>query len=287
MMLMEEIKRSIFPTWGHLFSIIGVYFAATIAASIVLGVGGNFLMVESASLKFMAYVIGFAIAIYYAISLSKLKAPEGFVALDLSHFKKFSPILFIYGLLLVLVISILVEPLVELFPKGWFEVLNNAVGRGYWTIVTVVVAAPILEEILFRGILQRLIEFRWGVTVGILLSSAIFGMIHILPPQAINAFFVALALSYIFVKSGSLLVVILIHSVNNAISYFLMVQYDGMPPTLREMLANDTVYSVAYGILVVLFLYVAYRIRQNIRLMDKNREVLPADNNFETNSLEQ
>jgi membrane protease YdiL (CAAX protease family) len=45
-------------------------------------------------------------------------------------------------------------------------------------VVLVVVAAPIIEELFFRGLLLRSIEARWNDTLALLASSILFGLAH-------------------------------------------------------------------------------------------------------------
>lgn len=46
-------------------------------------------------------------------------------------------------------------------------------------ILVVAVGAPIVEELFFRGLLLRSVESRWGTPVGVVVSTAIFGLVHL------------------------------------------------------------------------------------------------------------
>lgn len=48
-------------------------------------------------------------------------------------------------------------------------------------VVIVGIMAPIVEEIFYRGMLQRSLERRMGVTPGLLVASLIFGLVHFEP----------------------------------------------------------------------------------------------------------
>ena len=87
-------------------------------------------------------------------------------------------------------------------------------------MLTVIVAAPILEEILFRGIIQGSLVRKYGPWRGVLVASAIFGVVHGIPQQVVNAFFVGAVLGFVYYCSRSLIVVMVIHAINNAFSYF-------------------------------------------------------------------
>ena len=114
----------------------------------------------------------------------------------------------------------MVEPLVDWMPEGMLELLNRQMGLGGWMMLTSIVLAPVLEEILFRGIVQDSLTEKLGPLRGTLIGACVFGIVHIIPQQVINAFFVGIVLGFIYYRSGSLVPVILIHMINNAISYF-------------------------------------------------------------------
>lgn len=90
-------------------------------------------------------------------------------------------------------------------------------------VLSAVVMAPLLEELLFRGVLQtslmRLLKGqRW---IAILISAAVFSAIHgwVVPTQALVPLLVlGIAWGYLYERTGSLLAPILAHAVFNAIN---------------------------------------------------------------------
>ena len=81
-----------------------------------------------------------------------------------------------------------------------------------------VIITPIAEEIFFRGFLFQWMAGRRPWWIAALVSSVMFGASHIIPPQAISAALMSLALIYLFVASGSIWPPILCHIINNLIS---------------------------------------------------------------------
>ncbi len=74
-------------------------------------------------------------------------------------------------------------------------------------LLLVVASMPILEEWLFRGCLLRLFKEKKGPIVGILLSSALFGMFHVIHPGAyplafISPFFAGLVFGWCYIAQG-------------------------------------------------------------------------------------
>jgi len=96
-------------------------------------------------------------------------------------------------------------------------------------IIVTVVVAPVLEEMLFRGLFQTMIrsffEFRFsnlesrnGVWLAILISSGLFVMVHANAGHWPALFMLALCLGYSYEKSGSLFRPIFIHSFFNSVA---------------------------------------------------------------------
>jgi membrane protease YdiL (CAAX protease family) len=89
--------------------------------------------------------------------------------------------------------------------------------------VTAIVAAPLIEEMMFRGFLQPLFSRTVGVTLGILITSILFGGLHAFEYQfawqyvaAIGA--VGVALGILRVKTNSILPGTVMHGCFNAVS---------------------------------------------------------------------
>lgn len=77
-----------------------------------------------------------------------------------------------------------------------------------------VVVAPIVEELLFRGIILHRFTVKWNSKYAILISSLLFGMVHFdIIGKGIFGFFMAI----LYIKSKSLFVPIIAHSVHNGI----------------------------------------------------------------------
>ncbi|MCH7702320.1 MAG: CPBP family intramembrane metalloprotease, partial [Planctomycetes bacterium] len=78
-----------------------------------------------------------------------------------------------------------------------------------------IVIAPILEELIFRGLVLQRWAHKWGPRAGILGSSALFAVGH---PDVLGAFLVGCVLSALYLRTRSLLVPIACHVANNCLS---------------------------------------------------------------------
>jgi membrane protease YdiL (CAAX protease family) len=82
-------------------------------------------------------------------------------------------------------------------------------------IVIVAVAAPIVEELFYRGLWLRAVERRWGTTAAVLLSSFVFAAVHFQPYDFPALFGFALVLAVLTVRTGRLGPAIWAHVVFN------------------------------------------------------------------------
>jgi uncharacterized protein len=87
-------------------------------------------------------------------------------------------------------------------------------------VLLIVIAAPISEEVCFRGMLFGGLRERWPRIVAALLSGLIFGALHAftglsaVPPLIAFGFILAL----LYEKTGSILPGILLHMLNNSVA---------------------------------------------------------------------
>ena len=90
-------------------------------------------------------------------------------------------------------------------------------------IVLAVIMAPIFEEIVFRGIIQKgLINKGMNPATAIIISSVVFGLVHANPWQFVGAVLLGSVLGFVYYKTKSLLLPILLHAFNNLCSSLLI-----------------------------------------------------------------
>ena len=83
---------------------------------------------------------------------------------------------------------------------------------------TVVIIAPIIEEIFFRGFLMRTLVNHYKLYLGSIASAAIFALFHLQPNSIIPLFIVGLLLNSIVIRTKSILPAIGFHMLFNGIS---------------------------------------------------------------------
>lgn len=129
---------------------------------------------------------------------------------------------------LVGLLNIQVERLLPAPPWFWelFEqMLDNH--YGFWgAFVKVAVVAPIVEEALFRGIIMYGLMRNYKPAYAIFVSALLFSVFHLNPWQMTYTFFLGLFLGWLMVKTRSLPLVILGHSINNLIVLLSITYHD-------------------------------------------------------------
>lgn len=128
------------------------------------------------------------------------------------------------GMVVQVVIALITAPLVVwLFPDGAPEQgIAEITGQSRSVIdqlavfIAVAVAAPLIEEMLFRGMLLSWLARRMRNWPAIIVSAAAFAGIHLLDPNAIavvpGLFLLGVVLAWVALKRGDLSLPIAIHS---------------------------------------------------------------------------
>ena len=87
--------------------------------------------------------------------------------------------------------------------------------------------APLVEEMLFRGILLPAITARWNATAGIVISSILFALLHFHLPSFMPLFLLAVGFSLLYIYTRSLWVPVIMHALFNGLNVLLL--YSIMP----------------------------------------------------------
>ena len=149
------------------------------------------------------------------------------------------------GYLLMWCVSIAIEPLAELLPGD-----QSSLGGGGWLLVSAVMLAPLFEEIIFRGYTAEILRRLYGGMAAWLASALIFGLVHMIPSVALSATFSGLVLGYYYLRYRSLVMVIILHAMNNISACFLR-SIDLGETTFRELLGGGTLYWSVFAFCAV------------------------------------
>ena len=115
--------------------------------------------------------------------------------------------------------SFMTDSLSRILPETpeWFENAMNAImDAPVWiTLISVSVFAPLFEEWLCRGLVLRGLLQKMKPSAAICISALFFAVLHMNPWQAVPAFILGVLFGYVYYKTGSLKLTMLMHFINN------------------------------------------------------------------------
>ena len=231
---MKKMRFSLQPETGTLseadakryFSRVGlsvavlmiVYYAAIVLVEIVLGASAPWLMNYAVVQQLLSIVplYGIAVPCFYAM-LSAL--PRDAVQPDAMGRKNFFVVLCVAVALMMAgnylsnMIIVFVSVFFDASPVNPVEAAT--VGQAWWiNLIFVGIVAPILEELVFRKMLcDRLLPLGEGYAV--VLSGAIFGLVHGNFFQFFYAFALGAVFAFVYIKTGRIRYSIVYHALIN------------------------------------------------------------------------
>lgn len=138
----------------------------------------------------------------------------------------FNTVIFGLGLLVVYdeidrILSKFIAPPESMFDLSPYLTMS-APFTAIMLILTMVVFAPVGEEIVFRGFLQRVLEKAWkDPTRAVLITSMFFSIIHLNPYWLIQIYLWGVVLGYLTYQTRSIIPGIILHGMNNGASLLL------------------------------------------------------------------
>ncbi len=143
------------------------------------------------------------------------------------------------------------------------KLLEDAMTGPFWSsFLVVAVFAPIFEEWMCRGMVLRGLLTKMKPGWAIVISALFFALIHMNPWQALNAFLIGLIMGYVYYKSGSLLLTMLIHFVNNGLSVVMVQIFSFEDTEFWIDMMDRTTYMVVYVLGVAALLGCLYAFKR-------------------------
>ena len=155
----------------------------------------------------------------------------------------------------MLALGFIAEPLSNWLPMPEYiqQIFEKILNDSLWAFATTVVAAPLLEEFILRGVILRGLLQHTTPLKAILWSSFFFAIIHLNPWQATGAFIAGIFLGWIYWKTHSLWACIFIHAVNNGTAYFIQLLNPELPASSTYKDLVDMYLDGYYWIVFVIF----------------------------------
>lgn len=152
----------------------------------------------------------------------KSKAP----LLDVFPLKFFNPLIlvpvvtFLWGAHILLEIpNVLLEKYLP--APAWFWEMFSKIfdgDYGWWgAFMKVAVVAPIVEELIFRGIILQGFRRNYNSFIAVFMSALLFALFHLNPWQFPATFILGLLLGWMVIRTNSIVLAILGHSINNSL----------------------------------------------------------------------
>lgn len=221
----------------------------------------------------LVYVVSFIPVVFFIWrrSVTFKKRGEAPVPLNAPQFgglNSFATIVLVAVLTFCLII--LIDPIERMMPesealKQIFDMIRR---HPVNTALSVCIAAPILEEIVCRGYMMRGMLQYIKPWQAIVISAFLFAVIHGNLAQGVTAFILGILLGWVYYRTGSLLMSMMIHFIVNT-SSTIMALIPSIPEdaSLQSIMANthpECDYYLLLGFCAVLLVAIVWILHKNL-----------------------
>ena len=259
-----------YPSIKGAFALIGIFVLISLILALPVAVlYSHTEPVYKSMITAISYVVSMLLFLFVGLRLRR----------SLRFSFKASPFsVFVMVIPLMVCITILLEPLINLIPmpdlfKAYFD---EMLSTDMYTFLTVAVAAPILEELVFRGIILDGFLKRYSPLKSILWSSIFFGIAHLNPWQFIEAFSIGLVMGWLYNKTRSLHLCMFMHMVTNAFGFAVIFYTGSGSGSTDELFTNHNFYWVVYGICIaftiILLVMINHKLQKPKEIATENSE---------------
>ena len=254
--LETSLETKNYPNVGQSFGIVGIMIVGALLMSPLTLIPDKFIDKEAVMLIYYLVAVGIPFWIVYSIRKRKTAIKTFNFAIEN---KRVIPFVIIASLALFLGV---ISPISSLIPMS--EVIKKAfVGlaqqSGFCTFLYMVIAAPIFEEFIFRGIMLDGLLKKYSPMKSILISSFLFGLVHLNPWQFVIGLFLGIFMGWIYYKTKSLSLTIIIHAAVN-LSGFLMRYFGDFDPSSMDKTLVESYGGTLNFVLIVVGCIVIFSI---------------------------
>ncbi len=129
--------------------------------------------------------------------------------------KQIIPYVIIIPIFIYIGIIIPISASIELLFNDGKTISGSNIRIGIFNFIHFIIASPILEELIFGGIILNGLLKKHSPIKSILITSFIFGLIHLDIAQFVSAFTMGIFTGWIYYKTKSLTFSIVIHAITN------------------------------------------------------------------------
>lgn len=265
--------NSVYPSIGQTFALVGIYLLAMVAGAIViflpLHIGLGF---SESFCTMLCAAAASGAALWYAYR------KKGDKPLNWRLSSK-QAIICIAAVFIAFSSPILIEAFIMLipFPESWAASLAEAFKADIWTFGMAVFFAPLVEEVLFRGIILKGYLQQFSPTKAIIISALFFGLIHFHPIQGLSAAMIGIVLGWMYWRTQSLIPGIITHFVNNLVAMLLVFSYGSVDISISEIVGGGMTYSILLVVALLVFSGSLYLIQKNttVTMRSKSEQNIP------------
>ena len=240
----SEISDDNYPNIAHSFAITGVMIAAMLLFSPIMVLAEQ---IDQEALSLVYEVLAVGTPCLYAYAMRKRRTGRTSFNLSFEN-TRIIPLVVIAAPLLLFGIA---GPLSEFvpMPDSVRDAFSMALGQtSIFTFAMMVIAAPILEEVLFRGLILDGLLRQYSPSTAILISSFLFAVAHLNPWQFVTGMVLGLFMGWVYYRSRSLLAVIIIHAAANLSAYCVRLLLE--PDSMKQSIAENLGGALNYGVFI-------------------------------------
>lgn len=212
----------------------------------------QFVEIDSPDLNSFFTMIGYSFPFVLVINGARKRMIRNHGYFSGFHFGKISPYILFLLIPLTMAMGLISEQLAYLIPgtEALEYLMQDMLQPSVFTFFTIVICAPLLEEILFRGIIMDGFLKYKSPGESIFWSALFFGAIHLIPAQALSAFIAGLFIGWLYWRTRSLWACMFVHFINNLLSYGLFLYYGDV--TTNQILETSTLIQLLITSILVL-----------------------------------
>jgi membrane protease YdiL (CAAX protease family) len=153
-------------------------------------------------------------------------------------------------------------------PPAWFWELFNKIFESdygiYGAILKVVIVAPIIEELIFRGVIMHGLMRNYSKFTAVFVSALLFALFHLNPWQFPATFVLGILLGIIMVRTRNIFLCILGHAINNGLVLISIVFANEIQKTsfTQSSKSNQLIISALIAITTLILIFALSRRRK-------------------------
>lgn len=274
----SDIPKQYYPTIKQSFGLILKLIGITILLGIPFGILSMILEASGLDKKYIdnigyniLYIILFIILTKSGLDQIKKTGRPNYQL----KFNKIKIKTIIISILVLISGIFIIEPVENLIPMpdAFRDYMQKFIQPNFFSFLEIVVTAPILEELFFRGIILEGFLKNYSPKKAIIWSAVIFGLAHLNPWQAIGATLIGILIGWIYWRTKSLLPGIFIHFTNNLLVFILTFTTDSNVDSFYELFNNWMIYGIVFLIALGIFIGGIYLLERNLDSTYPNSEI--------------